>query len=284
MTTPKTKSTAPPQVESEAKKKKLANDKKAAEGRTEKKKYWARKEKVYEFEKTNQTRVVVFRSTDQWWKIGGHSALFYYHQLMPRFKNKRTAKLRADTDYYNKFKDGVVLVGDIDSMKRDMMGLGLKIKHEDTDVVSFLLDKEVSEETLQSLKDIEAERMAKINQIAMPHDTHPMLYKRMVELQSEIYPMTRKMQPYDRQLFGKELMMEMRGMLGCYVRMTHEKTMAAEMLRKIADRAGTMTFLMQELAELGLVESKRALRLAGDMLSIKQMAVASAQKEEAAGA
>ena len=207
---------APPQVESEAEKK-AANDKKAAEGREEKRKYWARKEKVYEFEKENRTRVVAFRSMENWWKIGGHSALFYYHQLVPRLKKRKTVKLRVDTDHYHRFMDGVVLIASIDSLKAEMAELKLAIKRDDEDMVSFALEKEVSLETLQALKDIEAERMSKINQIVMPHDTYPEIYKGITEIQGEIYPLTRKMQTYERDLFGRELMLMIREMLESYV-------------------------------------------------------------------
>ena len=268
---------APPQVESEAEKK-AANDKKAAEGREEKRKYWARKEKVYEFEKENRTRVVAFRSMENWWKIGGHSALFYYHQLVPRLKKRKTVKLRVDTDHYHRFMDGVVLIASIDSLKAEMAELKLAIKRDDEDMVSCALEKEVSLETLQALKDIEAERMSKINQIVMPHDTYPEIYKGITEIQGEIYPLTRKMQTYERDLFGRELMLMIREMLESYVRMTHESVSTEEMLKRIADKAAVATFIVQELAELKIIESKRALRLAQNLLKIKQVATAESRR------
>ena len=264
--------------------KKAENDKKAAEGREEKKKYWARKEKVYDFERTNLTRVVAFQSTSPgWWKIGGHSALFYYHRLVPRLLKRKSVKLRADTDHYHRFTDGVVIIASIDTLKAEMKELKMPLKRNSDGILSFALDKPITEDTLEALKNIESERMSKINQIVMPHDTCPEIYKAITEMQREIYSVTRKMQSYERDMFGRELMLMFREMLECYVRMTHETGLAKEMLKSIANKAAVATFILQELAELDLIESKRALRLAQNLLKIKQKALAEARKIEKSG-
>ena len=50
------------------------------------------------------------------------------------------------------------------------------------------------------------------------------------------------------------------------------------MLKRIADKAAVATFIVQELAELKIIESKRALRLAQNLLKIKQVATAESRR------
>lgn len=140
---------------SAAERKKI-RDKKAQEGREEKRRYERLKEAVKEDEQRNINKIILFRSGGDWWKLGGNSALFYFYILAPKLKIE--PRLVMDSDFHSRFKDGIISISDVKLFKKRMADLGVKIEREDDERIDFLLDSKVSEEMIKKLKKAEEEK------------------------------------------------------------------------------------------------------------------------------
>ena len=69
------------------------------------------KQKVMDFETTNEQYLLIYASTDNFYKIAGHSAIFFAQSIAPQIG--RRCYIRPDTDHYFPSKEGIVSIRDL---------------------------------------------------------------------------------------------------------------------------------------------------------------------------
>ena len=78
-------------------------------------------------EDKNNSRLILYPSLsgtkDEWYKMGGNSALFYKYIVGPRLKKKPV--IRKDNDLRHRFKHGIVAIHWGDKFMKDVALLGI---------------------------------------------------------------------------------------------------------------------------------------------------------------
>lgn len=210
---------------------KIANDKKSMEGREKKKRYEAEKKKVKEIEKTNRSRIIAFRSTRDWWKIGGHSALIYYYRIAPRLG--KDVNLMNDMDYFSTFSTGVISIRSIEEFEEELSKLGIKLEKETEAIKSFKLPKALSETELKKLKEQEKQKLEKVNKIVMSEDNEvdPLMWAEIRELEKMSFGLYSKIKPGAREVFYEKMIDNMRTISAGYLSVTDKQnTQSKEIL------------------------------------------------------
>ena len=81
---------------------------KAQEGHTQKQARIEVKDRVFRFEPSNTEYIVLYASSEEWYKVGGNSALFLSLKYGPQVGQK--FKINIDTDFYSTFPGGVISI------------------------------------------------------------------------------------------------------------------------------------------------------------------------------
>lgn len=251
---------------------KLERDEKAAKKREEKRRYERLKAAIFEQEKINDKKIILFRSGENWWKMGGSSALFYATLVAPRLKEE--VKARLDTDFHSKFVEGVISVPDIEGMKKKMGSLGLKIVFSDDEKIEFELEGKVNKATIKKLKAVEELKIKSLNQDLVVMNSMPEMYdaiEKTVELALTYFGNLNKV-VYD--MFGKVSLDLIREML-LYVylielgKIEKEKGMKEIVLR--TERVKLYLKVMMNIRKIGV---NGVSRLAMQLIKIERLAKA----------
>lgn len=157
---------------------------------TEKKRYYAAKDKAIEFEKTNYDKIVFFRGTDDHFIACDHSALIFYYLVLPRINKSLT--FRKDNDNSsNRFTYGSLSIRSIQKYAKLTSELDfIKDSYVLTDDrLLFELKQPVDKTLMEELahtEDIKREKLANsiFNSAAMP-----ITYRAIRKLNSETYLM-----------------------------------------------------------------------------------------------
>lgn len=249
---------------------KLERDEKAAKKREEKRRYERLKAAIFEQEKINDKKIILFRSGENWWKMGGSSALFYATLVAPRLKEE--VKARLDTDFHSKFVEGVISVPDIEEMKKKMGSLGLKIVFSDDEKIEFELEGKVNKATIKKLKAVEELKIKSLNQDLVVMNSMPEMYdaiEKTVELALTYFGNLNKV-VYD--MFGKVSLDLIREML-LYVylielgKIEKEKGMKEIVLR--TERVKLYLKVMMNIRKIGV---NGVSRLAMQLIKIERLA------------
>ncbi|MBQ6394521.1 hypothetical protein IJH97_02095 [Candidatus Saccharibacteria bacterium] len=256
-------------------------DKMSADGRIAQARYEQMKERVLEFEKNNYDRLVVLRSKNGWWKMCGHSALLYYYHIAPRMNNVHP-KLQIDTDFKHKSLEGIVSIKSLETLQKRLRELKIYPKEMHEEYATFPLGYKVSDDELKRFMHSEEERRKMINQIVIPKQLFPDIYKRLIVVEKEMRNIVRQMQPQDREIYGLDEMRELRDILTLYMRMANGQVDVIKGLRKLAEDMQIALYHLQVILELELLETKRGLRLSRGMVEVRRIALAEMRKLEEA--
>lgn len=159
----------------------LEKEKKSAEaGRLEKKEMRAMKKGVKKFEKENRQWIILYRTSARWWAMGGISQLVYRIWYAPRLGRK--PKVHRDTDYNDRFEEGIVSIGDIDNFITRMEELGVKCTERSRYRVSMKLPKKLLPSEIKALKNDEQTRRARVNAVLAPRMSDPELENAIMQI------------------------------------------------------------------------------------------------------
>ena len=109
--------------------------------------YFARKRKLYEFEKTNNSKIVFIRGTKGFWITGGHSAVIFANKIAKELNLR--VNLKNDSDFDLKFKEGLFAVKNVE-FYREVLKRSIYLEPGEfkEDSFSFKLKEPVSEAEL----------------------------------------------------------------------------------------------------------------------------------------
>lgn len=179
----------------------------ARAGHVRQKRFEEAKKRAFEMEKGNNDKLIVFIAKGGWYKMGGRSALIYYHTLAKRLGLK--PQLNPDTDFFSKFKEGIVSIRDIDTLRKNLWKLKIskntKLSTENGELVVFDLGYKISEEDFEIMMKSEETRKKKINKMILPKVVMPQAHAESLALSKALYSHCRKMNKVDRELFSTEI-------------------------------------------------------------------------------
>lgn len=156
----------------------------------EKTEYLRRKELVTGLEKDNFTRIFLFHSDGDWWKIIGKSVLYYKYLFAPRLK--KTVNIREDDDYEYISKTGVIFIRDVKAVTMGAKRLGMALSPDSTDeLVAICLNNRVTDEVFSKISRAEQADWDTVINMLIPKVLWPELSNRIRELQRIIRTITK---------------------------------------------------------------------------------------------
>ena len=174
---------------------------------------------VFQLEKENFEYIFVYYSGKNWYKIGGNSVLFFVNEVIPKSNGLLKGNLRADSDYHNKFPDGVISIGNLEKLREKFQALGIfeeKEKSVGTEIIAFKLTKKVSPEKLKKFRGQYIVEKEKLNETLSLYNFDPEFAKIIQELSKETFELVHSMQSLDRILTGNNLFDEVRNLHNTY--------------------------------------------------------------------
>lgn len=147
----------------------------------EKTAYIKRKEKALEREKDNYDIILFFRSRDDWWKIAGHSVLFYNKLIAPRLK--KSPHIFPDSDYGTKSREGIISFSNMAATEKNLIELGLSPSSKNNDSFkAYKLQEKVTPEIFNVLVNEDKEKWEMASKLVMPGRKWPALKMGILEL------------------------------------------------------------------------------------------------------
>ena len=254
-----------------AQKQERSSARRADGGREEVKHYYEVKKWVYGKEKDNYKTLIAFRSTDGFWKMGGNSAQIYAKKIVARLPMRVIANIRPDKDREYIFRGGVVSFQGTDALINRVTSIGMKIIHHTDDLLIVDLGFTLRKGEVEKLYKMWDERMKRLNQIVVPKNSHPTMYKNMIQVTEGIYHAVRKMSGYDRQVMGMQAIDDGFKMLSAYMEMCDEAEGDQEAgLKTVALKARTLMFRLNVMTEYKLLDPKGTTSLCEKLIAIKR--------------
>ena len=210
------------------------------------------KKAVFELEKENDSHIFVYYSGNKWYKIGGNSAMIFYHILAPQIKGYKP-NLRPDGDYDCKFETGVVSIRDFDTLKQRLKSLGVeqdkKFDTKNSLVFAFLLPKKVEQKELDKILNRKAVRRQELTDLLSLANSDPALAALIRETGTLAYHMSKSMKPVERDLVGQKLLSQNVDLYNAYRRWANGRAKfdvgLNEMLDIIDELSGYMLTIME---------------------------------------
>lgn len=246
-------------------------DSKAREqvGREARRRHEALKAEVFKMEQGNYDRLILFRSTGSWWKMGGHSAILYYYKIARRIG--RAARLQNDRDFYSRFTEGVVSVRRPEDLVEKLADIGVELVTNDKDLKIFKLEKSISKSDYEILAKSEQVKLDKINQIILPKLMRPDLHSNLLNLLRSAYFLQRKASNADRVFILDDFLVGVRKMYSCYFMMTKGQITEKEALAIINKMAEVALIQLKIMSEVQLWTSDQILRAANALIDVRQL-------------
>ncbi len=223
---------------------------KMEEKRSEHAKAKKTKEKVFELEKDNTSSLIVFASTNGWYKIGGRSALFYYYDIGPRIG--LSPKLQNDRDFYFKFPQGIVSVNNVKNLSLKLSLIGAKPIDIDKEnrIVIFQLARPYSSDEIEKFEQLDRVKREEFNEIIKITDQRPKYYSTMRQTMKRVYEFVRKGDPVNRETVGGDLVRTLEKIMKIYLQYARGDILAADFFNesiKLLQEALDLMTIINEL-------------------------------------
>ena len=150
--------------------------------------YAANKKRVIKFEETNYDYIALIRSTNGFYKMFGHSALFYTYNIAPKLNLQ--ANLQSDHDFTARSSEGFVPVRQLAKIAEAMRTIKIqkaKTKDRTGDFVVYKLPWTYTDEQLQKLTEQNLAKMQKFNHVVLVDNVVPVLFIQIEELLKAVY-------------------------------------------------------------------------------------------------
>ena len=178
--------------------------------RQERKNYFAIKKRALAYEKDNYTEILVIRTPDKikkregyWWKMFGHSAVFYKYWVGERLKHK--VRLLPDTDYEARSKEGCVSINDVNRLKQTLRTLKVYPSKETEKAIIFKLGERVTEQDYALMLHEDEMRLEMTNKLIQPKEHMTELNAKLKDALQLVHECVRKMDGASRETFGAEM-------------------------------------------------------------------------------
>lgn len=145
------------------------------------------KARAMEFEQTNDHHLLLFDSTDNFSKIGGHSVLFYTLTIADRIH--RRYSIKNDSDDYSRSDDGVISIRALNQLEFQLAEINIfpDRKLSTTELHFYKLPRTYSDEQIAKLRDRSRQDVERITSIIVPKSPVPELYTTILEMNRLLY-------------------------------------------------------------------------------------------------
>ncbi|MBR2989359.1 hypothetical protein IKF40_00270 [Candidatus Saccharibacteria bacterium] len=112
-----------------------------------------RKNKISKLEENNDNCVHLYRSDKKWWRIIGHSVVYYAKIIVPRIRPEKNIRIWEDDDYNSPSKYGSIRIPSIEKCLNEAEQLGYQTLQTDDYAKICLKNKVTAEEFNRMVKE-----------------------------------------------------------------------------------------------------------------------------------
>lgn len=175
------------------------------------------KEQVMNFEVDNRQYLLLYTSTDGYYKMAGRSVLFYTARIVPRLGRRVT--VRPDTDHYHPSGEGIVSIKNLARLAEQLSQLGILPDPErsTSELYFYKFPYRLSDAQIATLRDKNEIVRQRLNQNLRPIGPIPELHYQLMmafELSFNILRSTRG--SAERELITEGLIRPLQAMLAAY--------------------------------------------------------------------
>ncbi len=246
-------------------------DARAQAGRDAKRQAERAKTEAYELEKKNRGQIILYRSTKGWWKMGDLSAAIYAHMVAGRLGRKTKPKILADGDFYHKFKAGVCAIPNAKKLEEDLKKIKIPVVKRTENCIIFDYGKKLTPQEIADLLNVAQNQQDRINEIVVHEQIFPEMYHLLVQIQREMLNIVRKLPKFEKEVYGKDTMIEARAAMTTYMKMTNNIMEAKVALPEMINNMTMVMFGLKDLTENEMLEKKRCLRVLTMILDVMKI-------------
>lgn len=227
--------------------------------------YATNKSTLMQFESTNYDSIALMRSTHDFYKVFGHSALFYTYSIAPKLNLK--ANLQTDHDFTAKSEHGFISIRDPESLDKPFRTLGItKSPTKSSDFIMYKLPWTFTTKQLTHFIDNNHHKLRHFNHVVMVDNAIPILFVQSEELLKAVYENVRNMPgPVERQAFGYQLVTATSDMLHLYLDLTNGIIPKDTCLKAMREKLYFIKYQVKLISDLKIWQPKVAARI-GDII------------------
>ncbi len=194
--------------------------------------------------------------------MGGHSALFYAHDVAKKI-GRKNVKLHPDNDHCNvKFREGLCSIRNLDKFAEKLTSIGaIRLKPKNQDLVVFKLPQPYTEEDVERFRKLETTKAAEVNSLIFSKILYPDVHAQLLDLERAIPVKLKNLENSYREMYAAKILSCLDTILYAYADATagliDEKTCLHQMLTGISH----LLVQISALNELGLWDVSSVARI-----------------------
>ena len=248
----------------------------ANEGQERKKVYLIDKKRLLEKEKDNYTKLMVLKCPDGWWKMFGHSAIFYKYKIADSLK--LTARLLPDTDYEVVSEEGYIAIDDVERLKNKLKVLRIYPSNITERGWIFDLGERVSEQDYVLMLHEEEQRLERVNKLVNVDEHLSELNAKVKVVHKLVHEYVRKMDGVARDAFAIEANKRAAELQIMLVRAARGSVDVDRCLRFARDVAEDLYGYIMIMMNLRLLEAKKIYALTEAVVALEKQIKKEARK------
>lgn len=242
--------------------------------------YSENKNQIMQFESTNYHYIALMRSTHNFYKIFGHSALFYACSIAPKLNLK--ANLQTDGDFVAKSENGFISIRDPEKLTSILQTLNIKkikTKNQTSDFILFELPWTFTEKQLTDFIENNNFKMRNFNHIVLVDNIIPVLFIQLEELAKTVYENVRGMAgPVERKAFGYTLIKLSTDMLHLYFDLTNGLIDKHLCLKNLKTKLNSIKYQIKIIADLKIWQPKTCARIGDIVIKIQEIVISEGRR------
>ena len=233
--------------------------------------YAVLKKSVENYETTNFSTLMLFKSGKDWYKMAGNSLLIYKYKIAPLAGHR--INVLPDNDYTDViFDEGIVSFRNIDALKERLEKTNVyKSTLVGRETIRFGLNFVIEPEEIAELKRQLVNDQEKAASLLKPEIVMmPQAYTKMRHVMKRTYELTRKMNIIDRDCGGRKMMGHAKDMVETYLLMNKNIVPEKEGWEKLLELAEKLQTEIVIGVELKYITQKSAISVGEELISLKR--------------
>ena len=236
-------------------------------------KYNDLKAAVKKLEEKNYSRLILFKSGKDWYKMAGNSLLIYKNSIATQLKVR--VNIQPDTDYTKTiFEEGIVSFRGTDGLKKRLEEAGrLRAMNEVKNLVVFDLNFVTAQRQIEEFRRNLLDEQERSLAVLKPDIVLlPEVYGKIRYIQKRIFETVRKMSVYEREYNGLVMSQYSREMTKYYMMMNNEMISEEEGWKKVLEMANLLIIEVTFVTELKVIRQDVGVNIGADLMDVRHAA------------
>lgn len=230
------------------------------------------KAEVKRLEQSNFSRLILFRSGAEWFKMGGNSLLIYYFDIARKILSLKP-NIQPDTDYSKTiFEDGILSFRGMEGIEERLRKAEvMESKKVGKQTVVFQLNFKVSKEDLKGLREELREERERALAVLRPASIlYPEIYKNIRHIQKRLFEVVRKLSAFEREYNGDLMADYSRKIAKYYLMINNGMSPEKEGWAKILELIKHLMIEIMFASELGEIRHDVIVSVGAELVEVRR--------------